>query len=268
VITTVVATRPGSVEIAPFWFPVLGELPYKGFFDREAAENLAAELRKEGFDVCVSGVDAYSTLGWMDDPITEPMLQREDGPLVEIVVHELTHTNVFLAEDPDLSESAATFIGQEASVAFFEDPVDRRRQRARVRDSRRIAASLLALRSAVSELYEQDLPPAVSSEKRRELEATARQRLARLPLADTDASAKRRLATSIPLNDACLALRGTYSADLPEHERVLASLGGDLPQFISRLRAAAREDVPRNAFFAAEEAVPARARRSSGVSGE
>ena len=37
IVTSLVATRPGEVEPAGFWFPILGRLPYKGYFDPEKA---------------------------------------------------------------------------------------------------------------------------------------------------------------------------------------------------------------------------------------
>lgn len=62
IVTTLVRTRPPSVDAIPYWFPVVGELPYKGYFDRAQAEAEAQRLREtDDFDVCVSGVTAYST---------------------------------------------------------------------------------------------------------------------------------------------------------------------------------------------------------------
>ncbi len=75
IVTTVVATAPGEIEPTPFAFPIVGEVPYKGFFDPSRAEAEAARLRAEGYDVCLVPVSAYSTLGWFDDPVTTPLLQ-------------------------------------------------------------------------------------------------------------------------------------------------------------------------------------------------
>lgn len=266
ILTTVVMTRPGSVEIAPFSYPLVGELPYKGFFSAEAANEMASKARREGFDVCVSGVEAYSTLGWLDDPVTTPMLKRPEGPLVELLVHELVHTNVFVHGDPDFNESVATFIGQEASVDFFEDPVERKRERARIENSRRLAASLLAFRQEVADLYAEDPAPATRSRRRAEREAHYRERLAQFDLLDRDPEIRQRIARTIRLNDACLALHGTYTTDLPKHERVLDALGGDLSQFVAHLQSAAGRENPREAFFATDD-LP-KGRRSSGGSGE
>ena len=84
VITIVVATRPGEVEAAGFHFPLVGRVPYKGFFEIESAEHEAERLRADGLDVCVLPVRAYSTLGWFDDPLTTPMLEQPgDARIIE-----------------------------------------------------------------------------------------------------------------------------------------------------------------------------------------
>src|SRR5262245_50859214 len=73
VVTTIVATRPGEIEARGFWFPLVGRVPYKGFFDQARAEREAQELADEGLDTCLVPVVAYSTLGWMADPLTAPL---------------------------------------------------------------------------------------------------------------------------------------------------------------------------------------------------
>jgi predicted aminopeptidase len=261
VVTTVVATRPGEIEPAGFDYPIVGRAPYRGFFDIERAERFADELRERGLDVCLSPVTAYSTLGWFDDPVTTPMLGRSDASLVETIVHELVHATIFVADQPEFNESSARFIGQEGSVLFFatRDPAesvtgrDSRRDaavalaRARIEENRQIDDVLLGLRAHIQELYAEEPESPARVARREALEAEARAALAALPLDQHNAET---LAGRIRLGDACLALRGTYTGDGPRYAAVLASLGGDLPAFIDRLRVAADQPDPRAAFFA------------------
>lgn len=247
IVTTVVATAPGEIDATPFRFPIVGQVPYKGFFDLRAAEAEAGRLRKRGFDVCLLAVPAYSTLGWMDDPLTQPMLQQGDGPLVETVVHELVHATVFVKSQPEFNEGVARFIGEEAAVRFYAaDPEQLRRERSRVDDSRLLASQLLEFRREAAELYAEARGTPDLALRRAALEETWRTRLAALRLAGRPAAD---LATRIRLNDACLALRGTYSSDLPRHAAVLERLAGDLPAFVARLRSASESDDPRARFF-------------------
>jgi predicted aminopeptidase len=249
-VTTLVRAAPGEVVATPFWFPVVGSLPYKGYFDRAAAESEAGRLRAEGFSVCVSPVVAYSSLGWVDDPLTGPMLRRtrHDDELVETLIHELVHATGYWPDDPDFSESVASFIGGEGAVAFYEargETEAAHSTRARVDDDRRIAARILALREAVESLYARSDPAAVASE-RAALEAHARRELADLELAVRSAD---RVADTARLSDACLALRGTYAADLPAHAARHERTGRDLAAAVAHLRALVGTDRPRVAWF-------------------
>src|SRR5262245_35649771 len=249
VVTTVVATRPGEVEPTGFWFPIVGSVPYKGFFDPERAHAEAERLRARGMDVCEVAVPAYSTLGWLDDPLTQPMLRGDPGRIVETIVHELVHATVFLPDAADWNEGVATFVGQEASVAWRAatgTPAEAERERARVEDDRRLAAALLALRKEVAELYAREPAGPERDAARAAAEARAREAIAALPLATRNAGA---VAKNARLNDACLALTGTYSADLPLYADVLAGSGGDLRAFVARLREAAEEPDPRAALL-------------------
>jgi predicted aminopeptidase len=250
VVTTVVAARPGSVEAAGFWFPLLGRLPYKGYFDAARANAEAARLRAQGLDVCVVPVPAFSTLGWFDDPVPEPLLRGGDGRLVETIVHELVHATVYLPDDADFDEGVASFIGEEASVRFFaaaQGPEAAERRRAEVEDDRRLDAWILAFRGRVTDLYA-ELPGLPAREERRaRLEEDARAELAGLFFGTRDTAA---LSRTLRLNDACLALAATYATDVPRYAATLSALGGDLPAFVARLREAAKAPDPRAALGA------------------
>ena len=245
VVTTVVATRPGEVEPAGFSYPFLGTLPYKGFFDPERASEEEDRLRAEGLDVCRSAVRAYSTLGWFDDPVTGPMLRLGEGRLVETIVHELVHATVYLPDAADFNEGVASFLGEEGSVRFYSERglvEEARRRRDAVRDRRRIQTEVLELRRRVVALYESDAPGPDRSAARERLEQTARDAIAALPLRLHDASS---VAHDARLNDACLALAGTYAEDRPAFERALEARGGDLRAFVEALRTAADSPTPR-----------------------
>jgi predicted aminopeptidase len=255
VVTALVATEPRRIEPWLFWFPLIGDAPYKGFFDLERAERAAAALRDRGLATCLVPVPAYSTLGWLDDPVTEPMLRAGIGRFVETLLHELVHATVFVAGEADWNESVANFIGQEAVVRFFEargDADAAARERARVSDERAVAAEVARLREQVTALYEApaDAEPEAS---RAQLEARARSAIAALPLATRDAAA---LAEALRLSDPCLALEGTYERDIPLWAERLRALDGDLPRFVAAVRAAAESDDPRAALAADAAAAP------------
>jgi predicted aminopeptidase len=251
IVTTLVRTRPGSLEAVPHWFPIVGELPYKGYFDQDRAEAEAERLRtKEGYDVCVSAITAYSTLGWLDDPVTSPMLDRGPASLVETLFHEWVHTTAFFPSEADFNESVAQFIGQQASIRFFEDISpnttlrlpDASRVRDAIHDRQEIAAVTQDFRDRLIEIEEADdriLLRTLAEER-------VREELAALPLRVLDPEA---VAEGARLSNACLALRGTYVQDLPRHAQVLAALDGNLEAMIARLAEWADTNRPTEDFF-------------------
>jgi len=249
IVTTVVATRPGEVDPTGWYFPVVGRVPYKGFFDSERARAEVEHLRAGGFDVCEYAVPAYSTLGWFDDPVTGPMLRGAEGPTVETILHEFVHATVFVRSDADFNEGVASFVGEEASVLFYaetERPDAARRERRRVEDGRLVQAERLRLRKQVAELYAATPPGPECEATRADLERAARRAIAALPLS-SDATAA--AAAALPLNDACLALSGTYAADVDAYAARLRTLRGDLRAFVALLRAAASAPDPRAALL-------------------
>jgi predicted aminopeptidase len=248
VVTTVVATRPGEIEARGFWFPLVGRLPYKGYFALEHAEREALRLAEQGLDTCLFPILAYSTLGWLADPLTAPLARSPR--LVETLLHELLHATVFVRDQADFDEGVATFVGQEGAVRFAAEvggPEAEARERRRVAEDRRVGAELQALRQRVADLYRREPAGAARDAARRELEGEGRARLAALPLETRDAA---RLAEGARLNDACQALVGTYHADLPLYAELLARLGGDLGAFVERAREAGEAPDPRAALLA------------------
>jgi predicted aminopeptidase len=269
VITTVIATEPGSVEAAGFRFPLIGRVPYKGFFDEKRAEREARSLAGEGMDVCIAAVPAYSTLGWLADPVTAPMLQTSDGRLVQTVIHELVHATVFAKSQPDFNEGVASFVGEEASVRFFvsgasplrqaaDGPTEAARQRARVDDDRAIAATLVQARERIALLYGQEPASPERRARRQRIAEETRERLASLPVTTRNAGS---LAERVRLNDACLALRGTYRGDTLRLTQLLEAMEGDLPAFIEALRHAAESEDPRATFLGEDSAAPVASER-------
>jgi predicted aminopeptidase len=254
VVMTVVAARPGEVQPVTTWFPIVGDVPYRGYFDVESADAEAARLRAQNLDVCEQKVRAYSTLGWFDDPLTGPMLRQDPGTLVETVFHELLHATAFEPGDPEFNEGVAAFFGQEARVRYYADregPAGGERERRIVNEHRRLSGEILALRRAIEALYTEESAGPERDARRASLEADARARIAALPMPGRDMA---RFAKDVPLGDACLAISGTYHADTVRLAALLDSLGGDLPAFLARVKAAADAEDPRAALLGEEVA--------------
>jgi predicted aminopeptidase len=103
-----------------WWFPVVGKVPYKGFFAEDDARKEAAKLKKKDLDVWVRRVDAFSTLGWFSDPLYSFMKDDPPHRTAELLIHEQTHATVFLKNQVQFNEELAGFIGREGARIYME----------------------------------------------------------------------------------------------------------------------------------------------------
>jgi predicted aminopeptidase len=119
----VVGARKDSFTLYTWWFPIVGEVPYKGFFDHEDAQDQARELEAEGYETWVRGTDAFSTLGWFDDPVLSTTLKSPPTRISNTVIHESVHATVWIPGSVPFNESLANFVGNTANEQFFAQRV-------------------------------------------------------------------------------------------------------------------------------------------------
>jgi predicted aminopeptidase len=116
------AARRDRLAAHTWWYPVVGRVPYRGFFDRGAAEAAARDLAARDLDVDVRPAVAFSTLGWFADPLLSTVAAAPPVAVAETVLHELFHATLFLPGEAAFNESAATFAGHRGAAAFFCRP--------------------------------------------------------------------------------------------------------------------------------------------------
>jgi predicted aminopeptidase len=121
VLYAVTASEKDHLQLYSWSFPIIGRVTYKGFFTREEALEEERDLKKKGFDTFVQRVGAYSTLGWLKDPIFSSMLEWDDSMLVNIVLHEMTHATIYLKGQTDFNEQIATFVGNHGTIDFLKE---------------------------------------------------------------------------------------------------------------------------------------------------
>ncbi|MCR9140797.1 MAG: aminopeptidase [bacterium] len=115
------ASEQLRLKAKTWWFPIVGEVPYLGFFSRDEAEDLQSELAAEGWDAIVTTVAAYSTLGWFDDPLVSPQMRYSERQLAELLIHESSHATLWFPGDVGFNESFASFVGREGALQYYRE---------------------------------------------------------------------------------------------------------------------------------------------------
>jgi predicted aminopeptidase len=105
-----------------FWkFPIVGKVTYKSFFTINEAVKEKDLLDRKGYDTFLQQAAAYSTLGWLKDPIFSSILEWNEGALANLVLHEMTHATVYFKDRTDFNEQLATFVGNQGAIDFLTE---------------------------------------------------------------------------------------------------------------------------------------------------
>lgn len=230
-----------KLESYTWTWPVIGRVPYKGFFTLDGALRAAQQLQNAGMDTYVRPAGAFSTLGWFNDPLLSTVLRADSVELAATVIHEVLHNTIFLRGQVDFNESLAEFTGYRGAEAFFRsrgDETSAARAAARWRDVLRLAQFWTVLCSRLERVYASGVPKPQIMQTR---DLVFRDALAQLagPLArELETVDGRRLAER-PLNNASVLAQRTYGTGLDRFDLVLARQGGNLRETVASIRALA-----------------------------
>ena len=238
VVWNVVATPEFAVGPLEWCFPVAGCVAYRGYFAERRAREFAARLKREGNDVRVQGVPAYSTLGRFADPVLNTMLSYGDDELTGMVFHELAHQVVYLPGDTAFNEAFAVTVEQEGLARWLtaEGRADNSQQfRQRLLLRARVVAVVARYRDLLDDLYQQAAPDDRKRERKAKLfielanEVAALQQAAGVTSPFADELAR-------DPNNAWLASLATYYECVPGFQRLLVEEQHDLSRFFVRVR--------------------------------
>jgi len=238
------AARKDRFEPYTWWFPIVGRVPYKGYFDFDDAHAEARRLDGRGYDTHVRPSAAFSTLGWFNDPVLNTVLRYGDVDLAQTVIHELTHNTIYIGGQAAFNESFATFVGDRGAAAFLcevDGPDGERCQLATDawHDTMRFGAFLQQLVERLEALYAQELPLDTVLVRRSELYLDAQEewRRTHVPQLRTGAFAGY---FDRPLNNAILIGSRLYYQRLDVFEAVYQQHGRDVRRAAQAIETAAR----------------------------
>jgi predicted aminopeptidase len=212
-------------------YPVVGSVPYKGFFTEADALAEERRLKRLGYDTYVRPAAAFSTLGWFNDPLLSTFINYPEAQVARLVFHELAHQRVYAKNDTTFNESFAVVVeeegvrrwleseGRSAELAAFQASQARKRE---------LAARIKETRERLKHIYATQLSPeAMAEQKKGEFDRLR----ATFPT----------MAPAEP-NNAFLVSIALYNELVPAFERLLAMDGGNLDAFYARAQHLAHED--------------------------
>jgi predicted aminopeptidase len=244
-IYTVSASPKDRLCQKTWWFPFVGDIPYLGFFDRERAREERDRLAAQGLDVFIGVADAYSTLGWFKDPVTLNLIQGTTPDLGEIILHEMTHTTLYLKGQSAFNEGLAVLVGKVGAVHFFEHTFGplhpfTRKAKASLDDERRFSGFLNGLMDKLESLYGSSLSYEEKLTRREAIFSNALETFKGLSKEfKTDRFSRFGQA---PLNNAYLQAVGLYHRHFDLFEAVLKAKGGSIREVLSFFEGLAREN--------------------------
>lgn len=240
-----------------WWFPVVGRVPYKGYFDFDQARREERALNARGFDTRLGAVSAFSTLGWFNDPLLPSTLRSDSLTLANTVIHELTHNTYYAPGGAVFNESFANFVGSRGAERFFlsrGQPAAAAEVAARWDDEKvmgRFWATLYARVDSAFKAHPGDEAGPVADRLAAREVLFGEARLALLQeLAPRLKTVSIRSVERVKLDNAVLMSRRVYLTDLDAFDAVLAKDGRDLRRAIKDIIAAAKADTAKKPFDA------------------
>ncbi len=242
---TVSASPKDSLQQKTWDFPIVGKMPYLGFFELEKAREEGRKLSSRNMDVFIGSASAYSTLGWFADPVTKNLLTGSTPILAETILHEMTHATLYAKGQGAFNEGLAVLVGKVGAVLFFEEDFGPSHPftleaKATVADERIFSAFMASLMKDLQKIYASPLTYREKMDNRELVFVQALQEFAVLKTSfkTTNFSGFGR----IPLNNAYILAVGLYHSRFALFETALRKKDGSIKELMLFFKAAADEN--------------------------
>ncbi|HSJ65424.1 MAG TPA: aminopeptidase [Gemmatimonadaceae bacterium] len=257
--------RRDRLERVTWWFPIVGTVPYKGFFDFAEARRAAERMAEDGYDPYLRPASAFSTLGFFNDPLLSSTLRQDSIQLAGTVIHELTHNTFYAPGSAIFNESFANFAGQQGAIRFFAvrgDSASARRAAARWEDDKAMSRYYGLLYDALDSAFAALPDDSLARLAARDAIYARMHRVLLDSIAPGIRTIPREALERMRLNNASLLARRVYTTDLELFDVILAREGGDLPRALARVLEIARSN-PQEPFGALRQIAVTGDRRES-----
>lgn len=233
VVWNVFAAPEFSVEPLTWCYPIAGCVSYRGYFSEVRAQRYASQLEEQGYDVYLGGVDAYSTLGWFDDPLLSTVIRRQDYQLAALIFHELAHQLVYVPGDTTFNESFATLVEQEGLRRWLSSRGDGESLKRATQETdrrRQFVALVIDYQDRFAALYASELDNHVKRRCKVQLQQEMRRAYEQLRRGWGGTGAYDSWFAG-SLNNAQLSTVASYNSLVPGFEALLREVGNDLDAF-------------------------------------
>ena len=244
VMWNVVATPELSMRPVQWCFPVAGCVDYRGYYSKQDAQQFAATLKAQGYDVNVSGVPAYSTLGWFNDPVLSTFIDYPEAEVARMVFHELAHQVAYAPGDSPFNESFATMV-EGVGVQRWLDVHGEPAMRERYRVYRQRKQDFLDLLTRHRKALEANFGSAASAAEKRERKAqifdALKQEYLEMKAVHWGGYQGYDRWFNEPMSNAHFALVSTYEDLVPAFQAMYAK-AGSFHRFYGQVKALAKLD--------------------------
>lgn len=238
VLWNVFAAPEFSLTPKTWCYPVAGCAAYRGYFAELNARQYADRLAKQGYDVYVGGVTAYSTLGWFDDPVLSTFIRFSEARTAALIFHELAHQILYVRGDTAFNESFATLVEQEGLRRWQHSSSSERIYSEYLRQFRRqeqFVQLIMHYRQKLELLYQTDLTPPEKRVRKTTIFSELRNEFNQLKTHQTELSAYD-VWMDQSLNNAKISSVVAYHDFLPALQKMLTQNMGKMNQFFEACR--------------------------------
>jgi predicted aminopeptidase len=241
-------------------YPVVGAMPYKGFFKIEDARKERAKLEKKGLDVWIRSVEAFSTLGWFRDPLYSYMRDYPPDRLADLIIHESLHVTVFIKGQGQFNEELAEFVGSKGARLYMEsrfgaDSAEYSDMLAAEADNSRYVAFIQGLIKELNELYENEKGREEKLNEKERIISAAKERFT-AEYESVFSGEGYRGFSELPVNNAYLELYRLYYTDDAYIAGLFEKSGKTLPEFIAAAKSISKKGNGREMLARALEQTP------------